>query len=218
MNRHAINLPTLDVNCPDHATRVEKAITSVPTLAASSVDLSAQTATLSGDPSSQAARNTVIAVREAEYAMATNKHLSIAAGITCGGRPGSVMAIPSPLPDALAVAVDIPLKRATVRTANGTVTSAAIPSDRCGNDTLMARDIFFSWGALGMNGSSTAGTVDADMTGSQRTPHFDYADGAFHYVWGEAGNGQPCFTSSTLIGSVPFHELAGCRSLKRVSC
>jgi len=166
MNRHAINLPILDVNSPDHATRVEKAITSVPTLAASSEDLSAQTATLSGDPSSQAARNTVIAVREAEYAMATNKHLSIAAGITCGGRSGSVMAIPSTLPGALAVAVDIPLKRATVRTVHGTVTSEAIPSDRCENDTLMARDILFSWGTPGMNGSSTAGIVNAEITRS----------------------------------------------------
>jgi len=138
----------------------------VPTLAASSVDLSAQTATLSGDPSSQAARNTVIAVREAEYAMATNKHLSIAAGITCGGRSGSVMAIPSTLPGALAVAVDIPLKRATVRTVHGTVTSEAIPSDRCENDTLMARDILFSWGTPGMNGSSTAGIVNAEITRS----------------------------------------------------
>jgi len=199
------------------ATRLTNSITSVPPFAANSVVLSTRIATLWGIPSAQAARNVVIAVRDAEYDMAANKHLFITAGITCGGRSGSVMAIPSTLPGAMAVAVDIPLKRPTVRTANGKVTSAAIPSDRCENDTV-ARDIFFSWDTLGVNGSSAAGIVNADITRSQRTPHFDYADGASHNVWGAAGNGQPCFSSSALIGSVPFHELAGCRSLKRVSC
>ena len=122
MNTHAITLPILDMNSPHCATRVEKALTSVPSLAASSVDLSAHTATLSGDPSAQAVRDAVLAVREAGYGVATDTHSFTTTGITCGGCVNSVTKILSALPGVLAVTVDVPLKQATVETVHGTVT------------------------------------------------------------------------------------------------
>ncbi|MEO8067479.1 MAG: heavy-metal-associated domain-containing protein [Flavobacteriales bacterium] len=122
MKMHAITLPILDMNSPQCATRVEKAITSVPTLTASSVDLSAHTATLSGDPSAQAVRDAITAIRAAGYDVATEKHSFTTTGITCGGCVGSVTNILSALPGVLTVTADVPLKQATVESVQGTVT------------------------------------------------------------------------------------------------
>ena len=126
MSNHTITLPILDMDSPHCATRVEKAITSVPSLAASSVDLSTHTATLSGDPSAQAVRDAIAAIRTAGYEVASEKHSFTTTGITCGGCVNSVTKILSALPGVLAVAVDVPLKRATVETVQGTVTGDAI--------------------------------------------------------------------------------------------
>ncbi|MEO8590708.1 MAG: cation transporter [Flavobacteriales bacterium] len=122
MNKHTIILPILDMNSPHCATRVEKAIMSVPTFTASSVDLAAHTATLSGDPSAQAVRDAVFAVRAAGYDVATEMHSFATTGITCSGCVNSVTKILSALPGVLDVAVDIPLKQATVEIVPGTVT------------------------------------------------------------------------------------------------
>lgn len=126
MNTHTITLPIIDMNSPNCARQVEKAITALPLLAASSVDLDAHTATLSGDPSAQAVRDAVSAVRAAGYDVTTDKRLFLTTGITCGGCVNSVTKVLSALPGVLAVSVDIPLKRATVETVHGTVTDDAI--------------------------------------------------------------------------------------------
>lgn len=126
MNTHTIALPIIDMNSPNCATQVEKAITALPTLAASNVDLDAHTATLSDDPSAQAVRDAVSAVRAAGYDVTTDKRLFQTTGITCGGCVNSVTKVLSALPGVLAVSVDIPLKRATVETVHGTVTDDAI--------------------------------------------------------------------------------------------
>lgn len=126
MNTHTITLPIIDMNSPHCATSVEKAITAVPTLAASRVDLASHTAVLSGDPTPQAVRNAVLAVREDGYEVATDRHQFQTTGITCGGCVGSVTKILAALPGVLAVSVDVPLKRATVETVHGTVSDDAI--------------------------------------------------------------------------------------------
>ena len=126
MNTHTITLPILDMNSPHCATRVEKAITSLASLAASNVDLATHTAILTDNPSAQAVRDAVMAVREAGYEVSIDKRLFQTTGITCGGCVGSVTKILSALPGVLAVSVDIPLKRATVETVHDTVPDDAI--------------------------------------------------------------------------------------------
>ncbi len=126
MNTHTITLPILNMNSPQSAPQVEKAITALPTLAASNVNLDAHTATLSGDPSAQAVRDAVSAVRAAGYDVTSDKRLFLTTGITCGGCVNSVTKILSALSGVLAVTVDVPLKQATVETVHGTVTDDAI--------------------------------------------------------------------------------------------
>ncbi len=123
MNTHAITLPILDMNSPHCATRVEKAITSVPSLTASSVDLAAHTATLSGEPSAQAVRDAVAAIRAAGYDVATDKHSFMTTGITCGGCVNSVTKILSALSGVLSVAVDVAGQKATVEVVKDAVTN-----------------------------------------------------------------------------------------------
>lgn len=122
MNTHTISLPIPDMNSPHCATRVEKAVVSVPTLTASTVDLAAHTATLSGDPSAQAVRDAIAAIRAAGYDVASEKHSFTTTGITCGGCVNSVTKILSSLPGVLSVAVDVAGKQATVEVVKGAIT------------------------------------------------------------------------------------------------
>jgi len=126
MKTHTATLPIIDMNSPHCAARVEKAITVLPALTASSVDLAAHTATLSDDPTAQVVRDAVSAVRAVGYDLTTDKRLFQTTGITCGGCVNSVTKILSALPDVLAVTVDIPLKQATVETVSGTVSDQSI--------------------------------------------------------------------------------------------
>ena len=122
MSNHTITLPILDMDSPHCATRVEKAITSVPSLAASSVDLSTHTATLSGEPTAQAVRDAIAAIRVAGYNVATEKHSFTTTGITCGGCVNSVTKILSSLAGVLSVAVDVAGQSASVDVVKGAVT------------------------------------------------------------------------------------------------
>mgnify|MGYP003381264942 CR=1 FL=1 len=126
MNTQALTLPILNMNSPHCPARVEKAINALPTLAASSVDLAAQTVTLADAPSAQTVRDAVRVVREAGYDVSTDNRLFRTSGITCGGCVNSVTKVISALPGVLAVTVDIPLKQATVETVHGTLTDDAI--------------------------------------------------------------------------------------------
>jgi len=114
------------MNSPHCAAQVQKAITVLPTLAASEVDLVNRTAILSKDPSAQSVRDAVSAVRATGCDVSIDKRLFRTTGITCGGCVNSVTKVLSALPGVLAVTVDIPLKQATVETVHGTVTDDAI--------------------------------------------------------------------------------------------
>jgi len=122
MNNHTITLPILDMNSPHCATRVEKAVTSVPSLTGSSVELAAHNATLSGGPTAQAVRDAIAAIRAAGYDVATEKHSFTTTGITCGGCVNSVTKILSAMSGVLSVAVDVAGQKATVDVVKGAVT------------------------------------------------------------------------------------------------
>jgi len=122
MNKHAITLPILDMSSPHCATRVEKAITSVPSLTGSSVDLTTHSVLLSGDPSAQAVRDAIAAIRAAGYDIATVTHSFTTTGITCGGCVNSVTKVLSAISGVLSVAVDVPGQSASVDVVKGAVT------------------------------------------------------------------------------------------------
>ncbi|MGV9012529.1 MAG: heavy-metal-associated domain-containing protein [Flavobacteriales bacterium] len=84
MDTQRNTLPIRDMNSQRCASRVEEAITAVPTLASCRVDHASHSAVFSGDPTSRAVRKSVLAVREFGYQEANNKHLFQSSGITCG--------------------------------------------------------------------------------------------------------------------------------------
>jgi copper chaperone CopZ len=121
MDNTTITLPLLDVNSPQCAQRVEKAIRSVAAISAADVDLNSQVAHLTSSEPAQAVKEAVSAIRTAGYQVAIHQRIFNTTGITCGGCAKSVTTILNALPGVLAVGVDVPNNTATVEVVKGTV-------------------------------------------------------------------------------------------------
>ena len=116
-----ISLPLLDVNSPHCALRVEKALHTVPALAAATVDLAAHVADLEAGTSAQAVREAVAAIRQAGYKVATEAHRFTTTGVTCAGCATSVGTILNKLPGVVSARVDHLEKTADIELVKGTL-------------------------------------------------------------------------------------------------
>jgi Cu+-exporting ATPase len=121
MDNSNITLPLLDVNSPHCALRVEKAIRTVPAIAAAEVDLDAHVAHLSGTAPAQAVREAVAAIRQAGYNVATEAHHFTTTGVTCAGCATSVGNILNKLPGVVSARVDHLEKTADIEVVKGTL-------------------------------------------------------------------------------------------------
>ena len=61
-------------------------------------------------------------------------------------------------------------------------------------------EILFSWSVTGPRGLSVPDTVNADLSGSQRTPDIAYANGAFHIVWSEVTGSLVRYRKAMVLG------------------
>ena len=117
-----ISLPLLDVNSPHCALRVEKALHTVPALAAATVDLAAHVADLEAGTSAQAVREAVTAIRQAGYNVATEVHRFATTGITCAGCANKAGDILNKLPGVVSATADHVTRTADVEVVQGVIT------------------------------------------------------------------------------------------------
>lgn len=73
-------------------------------------------------------------------------------------------------------------------------------------------EVLFAWSTSGPGGLGEPDTVNAVLTGAQRTPDIAYANGNFHVIWSE-GNTQVRYRKATITSDVGVQE-PGARAVR----
>ena len=66
-------------------------------------------------------------------------------------------------------------------------------------------EVLFAWSTSGPGGLGEPDTVNAVLTGAQRTPDIAYANGVFHLIWSES-NTQVRYRKATITSNVGMEE------------
>jgi hypothetical protein len=75
-------------------------------------------------------------------------------------------------------------------------------------------EVLFSWSTTGFAGLSIPDTVNATLTGAQKTPDIAFANGAFHLVWSDVSAGTVRYRKATLMDVTGIEEATARRGVE----
>ncbi|MBK9415724.1 MAG: cation transporter [Flavobacteriales bacterium] len=126
MEHKNILLPLSGVESQHCATRVEKALHAVPTIADAYVDLPGKVAVLNANTPADTVRQAVGTIRSAGYEVITEQRAFKTANITCGGCSNSATNLLNKLPGVLDIRIDVGQRTADIEVVKGALTDTEL--------------------------------------------------------------------------------------------